>query len=92
MTNSDESLPTRGFESTDKPIRLAKVLRVVRHGPRPAELYIDGELFGYATVDGFTAGPTAKSTLPSVALRIVGHRVEFVDDLDREAERQMVDG
>jgi len=86
MTDRDESLPTRGFEATDKPIKVARVLRVVRRGPRPAELYIDGELFGYATVDGFTAGPTAKNTLPSVSLRLVGHRVEFIDDLDRHAE------
>jgi hypothetical protein len=62
--------------------KIAKTLRVVREGPgRPARLYIDGELFGYATVDGFTVHPK-RGEMPCVAVTIAAWRVELVDDAD----------
>ena len=62
--------------------KIAKTLRVVREGPgRPARLYIDGEPFGYATVDGFTVHPE-RGEMPGVAVTIAAWRVELVDDTD----------
>lgn len=62
--------------------RVAKTLRVERtRAGGPARLYIDGELFPYATVDGFAVHPR-KNELPGVTLTIAAWRVELVDDVD----------
>jgi hypothetical protein len=62
--------------------RIAKTLRVVREGTGgPSRLYIDGELFGYATVDGFTVHPR-RNEMPAVSVTIAAWRVELVDDVD----------
>lgn len=62
--------------------KIAKTLRVVREGPgRPARLYIDGELFDCATVDGFTVHPK-RDEMPCVTVSIAAWRVELVDDID----------
>lgn len=61
--------------------RIAKVLRVVRESAGAARLYIDGEYFEYATVDGFTVHPKRKE-LPAVTVTIAAWRVEVVDDMD----------
>lgn len=61
-------------------IRIANTLRVIRDRPgAPARLEIDGELFPYGTLDGFTVHPR-RGELPGVALSIVAWRVEVVDD------------
>lgn len=66
------------------PWKIAKTLRVVREGPgRPARLYIDGELFEYATVDGFGVHPR-RGEMPGVTVTIAASRVEVVDDLDAQ--------
>lgn len=64
------------------PARIAGTLRVVREGPgRPARLYIDGILFEYATVGGFTVHPQ-RNEMPGVTVTIAASRVELVDDID----------
>jgi hypothetical protein len=62
-------------------VRIAKVLRVVKNGTAAARLEIDGELFEFATVDGFTVHPQ-RNQMPSVTLTIAANRVELVDDMD----------
>jgi hypothetical protein len=62
--------------------RIAKTLRVVREGAGGASrLYIDGEPFDYATVDGFTVHPK-RGEMPGVTVTIAAWRVELVDDVD----------
>jgi hypothetical protein len=62
--------------------KIAKTLRVVREGTgRASRLYIDGELFGYATVDGFSVHPK-RGEMPGVTVTIAAWRVELVDDVD----------
>jgi hypothetical protein len=60
---------------------IAKTLRVVREGSGHARLYIDGEYFEYATVDGFTVHPK-RNEIPGVTVTIAAWRVELVDDID----------
>ena len=68
--------------------KIAKTLRVVREGTGHARLYIDGEPFDYATVDGFTVHPRAGNEMlrpsPSRSPR-GGWRL--TDDIDAEAGR-----
>jgi hypothetical protein len=60
-------------------VKIAKVLLVVREKVgEPARLYIDGELFPYATVDGFTVNPQ-RNQMPCVTLTIAAWRVELED-------------
>jgi hypothetical protein len=62
--------------------RIAKTLRVVREDTGGASrLYIDGEPFDYATVDGFTVHPK-RNEMPGVTVTIAAWRVELVDDMD----------
>jgi hypothetical protein len=62
--------------------KVAKTLKVVREGPgRAARLFIDGEPFDYATVDGFSVHPK-RGEMPGVTLTIAAWRVELVDDVD----------
>ena len=64
------------------PYKIAKTLRVVREGTGgAARLYIDGELFDYATVNGFSVHP-ARNEMPGVTVTIAAWRVELVDDVD----------
>lgn len=67
------------------PLFLAKVLRVVNEGGQSATLYIDGEPFAYATVDGFHVSSMTHQDLkmPGVTLTIAASRVEFIEDLNR---------
>jgi hypothetical protein len=59
--------------------KIAHVLRVERDKPgSPARLYIDGELFPYATIDGFTVHPQ-RNEMPGVTVTIAGWRVELTD-------------
>lgn len=79
---------TVGDDRPDTAVRLAGKLRVVNAGTHAARLYIDGVLFGYATLDGFTVH-TGRRTghnpkMPGVTLTIAASRVEFVDDIDDE--------
>jgi hypothetical protein len=75
---------------TDQTWKIAKELRVVRASlGRPARLYIDGELFPYATSEGFTVSPR-RNEMPGVNLTIVGDRVELVDSLGDEPEYEWV--
>jgi hypothetical protein len=62
-------------------VNIAKVLRVVRGGTGAARLYIDGKLFDYATVGGFTVHPQ-RGEMPGVTVTIAAWRVELVDDSD----------
>jgi len=62
--------------------KIAKTLRVVREGTgRAARLFIDGEPFDYATVDGFSVHPK-RGEMPGVTVTIAAWRVELVDDVD----------
>ena len=61
--------------------KIAKTLRVVREGSGHARLYIDGEPFDYASVDGFTVHPK-RNEMPGVTVTIAAWRVEVVDDID----------
>lgn len=62
--------------------KIAKTLRVVREGTgRASRLFIDGEPFDYATVDGFTVHPR-RGEMPGVTVTIAAWRVELVDDVD----------
>jgi hypothetical protein len=62
--------------------KIAKTLRVVRKGAGGASrLYIDGEYFEYATVDGFTVHPK-RNEMPGVTVTIAAWRVELLDDVD----------
>lgn len=66
------------------PYKIAKTLRVVREDPgAAARLYIDGEAFDYATVDGYTVHPR-RGEMPGVTVTIAAWRVELVDDVDAE--------
>jgi hypothetical protein len=65
--------------------KVAKVLQVVNEGGHHASLYIDGVLFEYATVDGFTVQAGKRLSMPAVHLTIAAYRVEVVDDLNRPA-------
>lgn len=73
----------REFQASGLPVRLAKVLQVIRRGSEPGRLYIDGALFEYATLDGYSI-TTRKGEFPALTLKIVANRVEFLDDLDRD--------
>jgi hypothetical protein len=65
-----------------QPPRIAKVLRVVRDGPSgAARLYVDGELFPWATTDGYSVHPQ-RGVMPGVTVTIAGFRVEVEDDTD----------
>jgi hypothetical protein len=67
--------------------KIAKTLRVVREGAGGASrLYIDGEPFDYATVDGYTVHPR-RGEMPGVTVTIAAWRVELVDDTDAKAGR-----
>jgi hypothetical protein len=62
--------------------KVAGLLQVVRSGAgNPARLYIDGALFPYATVEGYTVHPQ-RTESPSVALRIAAYRVEVIDAIE----------
>ena len=63
------------------PAKIAQLLQVVREGTAPVRLYIDGVLFPYATVDGFSVHPH-RGKMPGVTVTIAGWRVEVIDDLD----------
>jgi hypothetical protein len=63
------------------PYKIAKTLRVVRHGNGGSKLYIDGVPFDYATVDGFSVHPK-RGEMPGVTVTIAAWRVELVDDID----------
>jgi hypothetical protein len=64
------------------PYKIAKTLRVVREGAGAASrLYIDGEPFDFATVDGYTVHPR-RGEMPGVTVTIAAWRVELVDDVD----------
>jgi len=63
------------------PVKVAKELRVVRQGTSAARLYINGELFPFATVDGFKVGPTGRAVPPTVSLTLIADRVELIDDM-----------
>lgn len=66
--------------------RIAKSLRVVRESPgAAARLYIDGELFEYATVDGFSVHPK-RGQIPSVSVQIAAQTVEVDDCVQPPAE------
>ena len=69
------------------PAKIAQRLQVVREGSTPARLYIDGVLFPYATVDGFTVHPQ-RNKMPGVTVTIAGWRVEVTDDLDAKPGSQ----
>ena len=62
-------------------VKVAQTLRVERsRAGGHALLYIDGELFPYGTVDGFSVHPR-KNELPGVTLTIAAWRVEVCDDV-----------
>lgn len=63
--------------------KIAKVLQVVNEGGHHAQLYIDGELFPWATVEGFTVHAGKRAQIPAVHVSIAAYRVEVVDDLNR---------
>lgn len=66
------------------PYKIAKTLRVVREGTGgAARLFIDGEPFDYATVDGFSVHPR-RGEMPGVTVTIAAWRVELVDDAGAE--------
>lgn len=70
--------------------KIPKELRVVRASlNRPARLYIDGELFPYATSEGFTVSPR-RNEMPGVSLTIAADRVEVVDSMVAEPEYEWV--
>ena len=56
------------------PAKVAQRLQVVREGSTPARLYIDGVLFPYATVDGFSVHPH-RGKMPGVTVTIAAWRV-----------------
>jgi hypothetical protein len=61
-------------------VRTPKVLRIERsRAGAPARLYIDGILFAYGTVDGFTVNPR-RGEMPCVTFTMLSERVEVVDD------------
>lgn len=64
------------------PVRIPKQLRVVRDkAGGPARLYIDGDLFPFATADGFTVHPQ-KTQMPCVSLSIAAWSVVVEDSID----------
>lgn len=68
--------------------KIAGILRVVREkGYGHADLYIDGELFPYATVGGFQVCPR-RDQMPGVSVTIAGWRVEVADGNIPEVEHQ----
>jgi hypothetical protein len=69
-------------------VTIAKELKIVRNGFGPAELYIDGVLFPYATVDGFSHQATRRE-MPTVHVAIVAEKVAIVNDIN--APREDVD-
>lgn len=71
--------------------KIAKTLRVVREGSGPARLYIDGEPFDYATVDGFAVHPK-RNEMPGVTVTIAAWRVELVDDIDAKPGDELPPG
>lgn len=75
-----------------EPLKFATKLEVVRPaGQAHARLYIDGKLFPYATLDGFTVHPQ-RGQAPSVAVVIYAESVEVRDDyLKREPLRDVVE-
>jgi hypothetical protein len=66
-------------ETAEKPVaapvvRLAKHLHVVWRGDHKG-LLIDGEWFGFATVDGYHVAVTREPTMPGVTLTIAAESV-----------------
>lgn len=69
-------------EAERLPVRIPKQLRVVRDkAGGAARLYIDGELFPFATVDGFTVHPQ-KTQMPCVSVSIAAWSVVVEDSVD----------
>lgn len=63
-------------------VNIPKELRVVRDNPgAAARLYIDGELFPHATIDGFAVHPQ-RGRLPSVSVSIAAQSVIVEDSVD----------
>lgn len=62
-------------------IKIAKSLRVIRDTlGSAARLEIDGELFPFATVDGFSVHPK-RGQMPSVTVSIAAESVELLDSV-----------
>lgn len=77
---SEEKDPRQVATTPEGPVLLADTLRVVRNGGgQAARLYIDGELFPWATDDGFTVNPR-RGEGTYVMLKLVGRRVEVTDE------------
>jgi hypothetical protein len=73
-------------------VQLAELLVVRRLGTAHATLFIDGEAFNYATIDGFTVGPTRRAQLPAVHLSVAARRLELLDDMRPAPEPEDGDG
>lgn len=59
--------------------RIARVIKVVRDKINgPATLFVDGELFPYATADGYSFHPQ-RNEMPGVTFTLVAERVELID-------------
>lgn len=76
---------------TDKQkVTMPGVLKVVRKRMGgPAELYIDGELFRWATIDGFEVRPN-RGSQPGVTLTIAAMRVEVEDGFPADKARPVI--
>lgn len=70
-------------ESKTGPVRVPDSIRIEKHGEGPARMWIDGVLFEYGTVSGFTVNPR-RGEMPAVTLSIVAMRIELVDDTQRK--------
>lgn len=67
------------FPAGDHQHKIAGLLRVVREkGYGHADLYIDGELFPFATVGGFSVCPR-RDQMPGVTVTLAAWRVEVAD-------------
>jgi len=65
------------------PVKIAKLLQVVHDGVSEVpRLFIDGQLFEYATVSGFSVHPQ-RTEMPGVTVTIAGERVDVLDSLDK---------
>lgn len=61
--------------------KIPRELKIVRRkGEKSARLYIDGEYFPFATVDGFSTHPQ-KNQMPCVIVSLVAWTVKVEDEM-----------
>lgn len=75
------AIATADIANAQRDYVLAKSLIVVQERAGAAKLFIDGEPFPYATLDGFSVHPK-RGNAPGVSCTLYADRVELISTMD----------